>query len=343
MARVLVTGGSGFIGRYLVERLLRRGDDVRVLDLTQPDGARDGIEFIHGSITDRRAADPAVDGVDCVYHLAGIAHLWRRDKADFDRVNRGGTETMLNAAAAAGVPHFLHCSTESIMLPRRRDGKAVDESALPPIGQMAGPYTRSKHRAESAALNGAGKGMHVVIVNPTVPIGLGDRNMTPPAEMLKLFLSGGSPFFLDCVLNLVDVRDVASGMIAAAERGRAGERYVLGGENIALRDLLPVLQRLSGRRMPRHVIPSSLAMVTGRVAGWLADNVTRKPPIATKEGVLLALRSAPFDSGKARRELGYQPRPVEAALTEVVAAFTAGRADRHGDVRKTTKSSAELA
>jgi dihydroflavonol-4-reductase len=246
--------------------------------------------------------------------------LWCADKRNFDLVNRRGTETMLAAAAKAGVRRFVHCSTESILLPRRRNGHAIDESAPPSLADMAGPYTRSKHQGESAALAAAGKGMDVVVVNPTVPIGPGDRNRTPPAEMLELFLSGGSPFFLDCVLNLADVRDIAAGIVLAGERGRSGERYVLGGENVALRNLLPRIERISGRPMPRRAVPAPLALLTGTLAGWLSG-VTGRPPVATREGVVLALRSGPFDSGKARRELGYAPRAVEGALTAAVRAF----------------------
>ena len=122
--------------------------------------------------------------------------------------------------------------------------------------------------------------MDIVVVNPTVPVGDGDRNMTPPTAMLALFLSGGSPFFLDCVLNLADVRDIADGIVRAGERGRAGERYILGGENFAMRDLLPQLERKSGRRMPRRAVPAALALATGFVAGLVADRLTRKPPAA---------------------------------------------------------------
>jgi dihydroflavonol-4-reductase len=322
MPRVLVTGGAGFIGRHLVEALALRDAMVRVLDIEAPCGLPPCVEFVHGSIGDRGVVEQALRGVDCVYHLAGIAHLWRPEEDEFDRVNRRGTETTLQAAAKARVGRFVHCSTESILLPRKRNGHAlIDESAVPVLADMPGPYTRSKFLAERAALEAARNGLNLVVVNPTVPIGEGDRNMTPPAAMFALFLSGGSPFFLECMLNLVDVRDLAEGIVQAGERGRAGERYILGGENMALGELLPVLERLSGQRMPRHAIPASLARVTGLVAGFIADHVTRTPPVTTREAVDIALRSAPFDSRKAREELGYAPRPIAPALTEVVKAF----------------------
>lgn len=319
MAQVLVTGGSGFIGRYLVDALLSRGDAVRVLDVAEPKGGANGFTFVRGSAADRSAAMRAVEGIEVVYHLAGIAHLWVPDKSDFDRANRLATETMLKAAAERGIGRFVHCSTESILLPKRRNGAApIDESHAPPLADMPGPYTRSKHLAERAALKAAAAGMDAVVVNPTVPIGEGDNNLTPPAAMLAYFFSGGGPFFLDCTLNLVDVRDLAEGILLAGERGRAGERYILGGENVTLRELLGRLQRLTGRAMPSRQVPAPLAMGAGLAFGWISDRLTRRPPVATLEGVILGLRSAPFDSGKAKRELGYAARPVEEALTKAV-------------------------
>jgi dihydroflavonol-4-reductase len=192
---------------------------------------------------------------------------------------------------------------------------------MPALEELPGVYTRSKYLGEQAALKAARGGMNLVVVNPTVPIGQGDRNLTPPAAMLELFLSGRSPLFLDCMLNFVDVRDAADGIVLAGDRGKAGERYILGGENVAMRDLLRTLERLSGRKMPTRTVFPALALATGIVSAWLADHVTNRPPAATREAVLLALRSAPFDSAKAKRELGYRPRPIEQALTEVVEAF----------------------
>jgi dihydroflavonol-4-reductase len=327
MALALVTGGCGFIGRHLVETLRARGNDVRVLDTAPPVVEAAGVDWRRGSILQAADLSSALRGVDCVYHLAGIAHLWAPDPGAFDRINWRGTEQVVRAAHAEGVRRVVHCSTESILLPKRQKAGLIDESAPPTFADMPGPYTRSKYMGEQAALCAAENGLDVVVVNPTVPIGPGDRNMTPPAAMLALFLSGGSPFFLDCILNLVDVRDLAEGLALAGERGRSGERYILGGENVALRNLLPKLEQLSGRRMPKYAVPKLLALAAGTVSGFMADRITGTPPVVTREGVALALRSAPFDSRKAARELRYAPGPIGRALTEAVEEFKRGKLD----------------
>lgn len=322
MPLALVTGGSGFVGRHLVDALLRLGDEVRVLDIADPPEPASQFEFVRGSAADDSTVERALDGVDCLYNLAGIPHLWRDNKDDFDMANRRTAETAMRVATRMGIPRIVHCSTESILLPNRRRGTTlVDESAHPALEDMPGPYTRSKLRGERAAFAAGRAGANVVVVNPTIPIGARDLNMTPPAAMFSLFLSGKAPFYLDCDLNLADVRDMADGMVRAGRHGRPGERYILGGENIALHELLPILEKKSGRRMPRHAVPAALALMTGIVDGWISDTITHRPPAATREGVTLALRSQPFDSGKAKQELGYAPRPIDGALTEVVEEF----------------------
>jgi len=281
-----------------------------------------------------------------VFHLAGLPHFWTGKRGDFDLINGRGTEAVLEAAAAKRIGRVVHCSTESILLPKEHGPSAViDEDVLPPMSDMPGPYTRSKHRAEEAALAAARDGLDVVIASPTVPLGAGDRNMTPPAAMVSMFLAGRTPFFLDCVLNLADVRDIAEGLVLAAERGRSGERYILGGENIALRDFLRRLEGASGRRMPTRSLPASVALAFAAMSEWIADRVTGRAPPATLEGVRLALRSAPFDSRKARVELGYAPRPIDDALAETVRWLSAmsppprgrGKRSSRGDVATSVK------
>jgi dihydroflavonol-4-reductase len=315
----LVTGGCGFIGRHLVRALYERGEPVRILDPAPAEDFPVTIEAVRGSVLDPAALDAALANVGRVYHLAGIAKLWTKDKSDFIRINAEGTKALLDAAAARGVGRVVHCSTEAILMSRRRStGASIDETSRPELADMPGPYTRSKLIAEQSVLAAVAGGLDAVIVNPTVPIGPGDQNLTPPAAMLLMFLQGRSPAFLDCTLNLVDVRDVANGFIFAAERGRAGERYILGGENIAMRDLLTLVQQVSGRSMPRHSVPGWLALASASVAEVMADVVTGRAPAATREGVRLALRSGPFESSKARNELGYISRGLRDALVDTV-------------------------
>jgi dihydroflavonol-4-reductase len=316
--KILVTGGSGFIGRHLVAALLMQGDSVRVFDIAAPAGTSGPLELIQGSILDRAALLRALEGMDRVYHLAGIAHLWSPGREDFDRVNRSGTEMLLSAARQSGVSRILHCSTEAILLPADRRSRPIDETVSLDLSDMPGPYTRSKYAAEQAALSAARAGLPVIIVNPTIPIGPGDHRMTPPTAMLARWLDAWLPASLDCVLNVADVRDMAQGMILAAEHGILGERYILGGENLSMRELAAMIGSLTGKRAAALWIPPLLALAAGAASEWLATNVTRNMPIATTEGVRLALRSQPLDSGKARRGIGYAPGPVKHALAEAI-------------------------
>lgn len=318
MGAALVTGGSGFIGGHLVAALTARGERVRVLDVREPPEAVSGVEFMRGSILEPEAVERALEGVDRVFHLAAHAQLWLPDPADFDRVNREGTRVVLDAARRAGVRRFLHCSTEAVLVGRAA-GRRLDESADPAVDDLAGPYCRSKWLAEREALAAARDGLPVVVVNPTAPIGPGDRTPTPPTAMLRLFRDGGPRLILDCILNLVDVRDVAAGMLLAAERGRVGERYLLGGTDIRLAALAARIDRLAGRPVARrYAVPGGVALAAARVEEWLCDHVTRRPPRAPVTGVRLALGAGGFDSGKAVRELGYRPRPLDETLAEAV-------------------------
>jgi dihydroflavonol-4-reductase len=318
MAKSLVTGGSGFIGRHLVSALLERGDMLRIFDENAPLATAANVEFHRGSLDDQPALLNALDGMDRVFHLAGIAHLWTPNPADFDRVNRSGTETLLSAAAESGIGRIVHCSTESILMPPQRADKPIDESISLQLSDMAGPYTRSKFAGEQRARAAARAGLPVVVVNPTVPLGAGDHRMTPPTALLARFLDGGSAASLDCTLNLADVRDIAEGTILAAEHGRIAERYILGGQNLSMRELAVLIGRFTGNPVSPIWIPPWLALGAGLIGGCVANHVTRSTPAATAEGVRLALRSSPLDIGKARRELGYAPRPIEPALAQAL-------------------------
>jgi len=317
----LVTGGCGFIGWHLVEQLAARGEGVRVLDLRPMRAQLQGVEQVIGSITDPVAVARAVDGCERVFHLAANPNLWSPDSSGFDEVNHQGTRRMLEAAQKAGVQRFVYTSTESILkscrAPRKSSRALIDETVVLTVDDMPGPYCRSKFLAEEAAREAAREGLPVVIVNPTMPIGPGDDLLTPPSRMILGFLNGETPAYLDCEFNLVDARDVAAGQILAAERGRVGERYILGHVNLRLGALLAELQRMTGLAMPRTRVPYALALVSALVSEGVAT-LTKKPPIAPLNGVRLARTSMAFDCTKARSELGWSCRTFDQSLRDAL-------------------------
>lgn len=319
--RVLVTGGCGFIGRHLVRQLVERGERVRVLDIASSDLGPD-VERVEGSILDEALVARVHEGVEWVFHLAANPNLWLPDKRGFYPVNTRGTEVVLEAAARAGVERFVYTSTESILkgTPRERAGP-IDERVELTLEDMPGHYCRSKFLAEERALAAAAAGLPVVVVNPTLPVGPGDRGLTPPTRMLLGFLRGDYPAYLNSAFNLVDVRDAAAGHLLAAEQGRVGERYILGGENLCMAEILALLGELSGRAMPRRQVPYWLAYLSAFVSEAWADWVSKTPPTAPLTGVKLANSPMVFDCAKAQRELGFAPRPVRESLREVIAWF----------------------
>ncbi len=319
MPASLVTGGHGFIGRHVVFALRAQGHQVRILDEAATAVPVQGAEFVQGSVLDRDTVLRALDGIDHVYHLAAIAHLWTADMARFDRVNREGTEIMLSAAASRKVARFVHCASAATLVSPHSGGTSIDETVQRELADTAGPYSRSKYLGEQAALAAGRAGQPVVVVNPTLPIGPGDDRLTPPMAMLALYLQGRMPGSLNFILNLVDVRDVALGMILAAQRGRVGERYILGGENVSMKQLAAVLESSTGKKAIRFWIPGQVALAAGIASEWFATRLTRREPAATTEGVRLALRSAYIDTGKAQREFSYSPRPMPEALADAVA------------------------
>jgi dihydroflavonol-4-reductase len=228
---------------------------------------------------------------------------------------------MLEAAQKAGVQRFLYTSTESILkscrAPRSSNRALIDESVRLTLEDMPGPYCRSKFLAEEAAREAAAGGLPVVIVNPTMPIGPGDHLLTPPSKMILGFLNGETPAYLDCEFNVVDARDVASGQILAADKGRVGERYILGNANLRLGELLEKLHRLTGLPMPRTRIPYGLALASAFASEGISA-VTGRPPIAPLTGVRLARTSMAFDCSRARNELGWTCRPLEESLRDAI-------------------------
>jgi dihydroflavonol-4-reductase len=329
MTPVLVTGGSGFIGQHLVSALLARGQQVRVLDLHPPTRVQSEVQYVEGSVLDPERVGEALSGVGEVYHLAGLPGMWMRDKSDFHAVNCRGTELVIAAARKRGIARFLHCSTESILFRSSPSAHPDAEDILLPAHAMPGPYTRSKMLAEQLAMQAAASGFPVVIGTPTMPIGPHDHNLTPPVAMLRHFLNQRVQLYLDFIVNLVDVRDVAAGLVLAMERGQVGHRYIFGGEGIPLKQVLRLVAENSGRRHFLIPVPGKVAEAAAGVLELIADHVTRRPPSGTAEGVRIARRATSLSIEKARRELGYAPRPVEPALRETIAYLLDASGNQH--------------
>jgi dihydroflavonol-4-reductase len=320
MTRSLVTGGAGFIGQHLVRQLATAGEEVRVLDLQIQGHYTKNVEFFQGSILDEPLLSRALKEVDYVYHLAANAQLWAPDPDDFMRPNYRGTQLVMGAACRSGVKRIVYTSTESILGSyRQRPNGPIDErTPLPPLSGMPGPYARSKWLAEHWVRKLAAEGHPIVIVYPTTPVGPGDYQLTSPTRMIRDFVSGKTPAYLDTTLNWIDVRDIAEGHRRACLYGKTGGRYILGNENLPLRRILDILEKGLQRPMPKHRVSYALAWTAAVVSEFIANHLTGRPPVASLEGVRLARAGLTFDCSRAREELGLQPRPVDAAIIETV-------------------------
>jgi dihydroflavonol-4-reductase len=318
---VLVTGGAGFIGSHLVARLLERRQRVRVLE--RPGAAVDhlplqAIELVRMDIRDRRGLTSAVAGCAAVYHLAANPNLWTQRRGHFRQVNHIGAVNVMETALAAGVSRILHASTESILTRVHQTGP-IAETQHVNMGDVVGPYCRSKFLAERHALRLAQLGAPIIVVNPTLPVGPGDRGRSPPTQMILDFCRGKRREYLDARLNLIDVRDVAEGMIRALEHGRPGRRYLLGSENQSIREVFAILARLTGLPEPHRRVPYPVALAAAYASELIADVVTHRSPAATVTGVKLTQRLMHFDAQRSLVELGLKPRPVAQSLAEAVA------------------------
>jgi len=316
---VTVTGGAGFAGKHLVAALRARGENVRIFDLAST-GSRDDIQ---GSITDPAIADAACDGASSVFHLAANAQLWSPDQGAVEAVNLEGTKVMLAAAKAARVECFVHCSSLTTLVGGKTPigASTANESIRLDPEEMLGPYPRSKLLAEHAVEEAAQDGLNAVIAMPTEPLGPGDESLTPPTQMILDFLNGKTPAYIDCVLNFVPVDSLAEGFIAARDKGRPGERYLLGGENVPMRQLLDMLTKITGKPMPKTKLPYGVALAAGIVDTGLIARFTGKAPKAPLTGVRLAGRQVAFSSEKAKRELTWEAGSVEAALRSTIEWF----------------------
>lgn len=316
----LVTGASGFVGSHLARLLVAQGQRVRVLLRPSSDSrALEGlsVERVTGDLRDPASLADAVRGIRRVFHVAADYRLWARDPREIYESNVSGTRNLLEAARSAGVERFIYTSTvATIAVPR--PGPFPNEETPAALSEMIGHYKRSKFMAEQEALAAARSGLPVVIVNPTAPVGPGDWKPTPTGRIILDFLTGRMPAYVDTGLNIVPVEDVAAGHLLAAERGRVGERYILGGRNLTLKEILGVVAAVSGRPAPRLRLPHAIALAAGYADGFIS-RLTGREPLVPLEGVRMARHKMWVDCSKAVRELGFEPGSVEAALERSVA------------------------
>jgi dihydroflavonol-4-reductase len=320
----LVSGATGFVGSHVARRLAASGESVRALART---GSRRqalegvAVEWVEGDLRDEGSLDRALAGVHRVYHVAADYRLWSRHPREIYDSNVTGTKNLLAAALRARVQQFVYTSTvATIAVPR---GNALpDETNRASVDEMIGNYKRSKLLAEQEALRAAHEGLPVVIVNPTTPVGPGDWKPTPTGRIILDFLLRRMPAYVDTGLNFVAVEDVAEGHLLAAQRGKIGERYLLGGRNMTLKELLDALARITGLAAPTWRIPHSVALIAA-CADAAYSRVTRREPRIPIEGVRIARHKMFVNDAKARKELGYEPGTVEAALERAVRWYVA--------------------
>ena len=328
--RCFVTGASGFIGANLIHELLARGNPVKALlrpesDLRGLKGAN--FEGVNGDVSNREKLVAAMHGSDWCFHVAASYHLWLRDYAPMYAANVEGTRNVIEAAVAAGCSRIVYTSTVGcIGLPKPVDDivTPADESTPVSEAQMSNHYKLSKWRGEIVAREQAAKGAPVVIVNPSAPVGPRDVKPTPTGQVIVDFLNRNMPAYLDTGLNWVHVRDVAIGHILAAEKGRIGERYILGHAqgNWTMKQTLGVLEEITGVQAPKMRIPYFVALTAAHVNEAIA-NLTGKPPKAPISGVRMAKYKMWFNPAKAIRELGLPQTPPKQALTDAVEWFRA--------------------
>jgi len=321
--KALVTGATGFIGSAVVRALLDAGHSVRVLvrpesDLQNLQGL--GVESVQGDLCDPPSLRAALTGCQQLYHVAAHYALWARDPSVFYKVNVDGTRRLLEAARDVGIERIVYTSTIGAIGLPEGGGLGTEDTPIS-LAQMAGDYKRSKFLAEQEVHKLAMAGLPVVIVNPSAPVGIYDVKPTPTGLILVDFMKGRMAAYIETGMNLIDVEDVAIGHLRAMERGRVGERYILGNRNVMLRELFDILSPLTGVKAPTVKLPRGFVLPLAHINKWIADYVTHKAPRIPLEGVRMAKYKMHYDCSKAIRELDLPQTPIEVALEKAVKWF----------------------
>jgi dihydroflavonol-4-reductase len=321
--KAFVTGATGFVGSHVAQVLAEQGAELRLLvrassDLRNIEGLR--ADRVVGDLRDPGTLGNALSGCDVVFHVAADYRLWIRDPDQMYRANVEGTRALLEAARRAGVGRVVYTSSVATM-GFSSNGHVADENSPVSLDEMIGHYKRSKFMAEQVAIEAGKSGMNVVVVNPTTPVGERDVKPTPTGRIVVDFLKKRFPAYVDTGLNLVDVRECALGHVKAMEKGRTGERYILGGENLTLKQILDKLGAITGLPSPKVKVPYAVALAAGVVDEVVTGRIMGGEPRATIEAVRMSRKKMFVTSGKAERDLAWKETPVESALRRAVEWF----------------------
>ena len=314
----LVTGASGFLGSHVARQLVARGEDVRVL--LRPSSHNHAIsdlslEYVTGDLRDAASLERATKGVKRIFHVAADYRLWARRSKDIYESNVGGTKNLLAAAERAGVEQFIYTSTVATIAVDRP--QPPNESTDARLDEMIGHYKRSKWLAEQEVLTAAKNGAPIIVAMPTTPVGPWDWKPTPTGKIIVDFLNGRMPGYVETGLNFVGVEECAAGHLLVSEKGKIGERYLLGAENLTLKQVLDILAKITGLSAPKHKIPHGLALTAAYASTIFSRLMFREPGIPV-EGVKIARHKMFVDCSRAQRDLGFRPGPVAAALERAV-------------------------
>ena len=323
--KIFLTGATGFVGHHVAKALAAEGADLRFLTRKTSNLANlEGIkgEIVVGDLTDPKPIKSALTGCDAVVHVAADYRLWIPDPAAMYRANVDGTRELLRAAREAQVKRFVYTSSVATMH-FRTDGIVINEDTPVSIADMVGHYKRSKFLAEQEALNAAAQGQEVLILNPTTPIGSNDRKPTPTGRIFVDFLNSKFPAYMDTGMNLVDVSEVARAHVLALTKGMPGRRYILGGENLTLKQILDKMSAITGIPSPTVKIPFAVAATYAFFEEWITGRIRKREPRATLEEVRMGRKKMYASSAHAQQELGFRILPVNPAMKAAIEWFRA--------------------